>query len=84
MAVITRVDPQTHVFDIGRDLAVRPRARRPGPPERADAATLGIVTMLEDAPHGGEIHPDGDEILYVISGRLRVTADADPVGMETA
>jgi quercetin dioxygenase-like cupin family protein len=34
--------------------------------------------MTEDAPHGGEIHPDGDEILYVISGRLSVRTESDP------
>jgi len=40
--------------------------------------TIGIVTMSRDAPHGGEIHPDGDEILYVISGKLRVTGESEP------
>lgn len=42
--------------------------------------TVGIVTMTEDAPHGGEVHPDGDEILYVVSGRLRVSCESDPGG----
>lgn len=27
--------------------------------------------------HCGEIQPDGDEILYVISGRLRVVGDPE-------
>ena len=40
--------------------------------------TMGIVTMEEDAPHGGEIHPDGDEILYVISGAISLTSDSNP------
>jgi quercetin dioxygenase-like cupin family protein len=40
--------------------------------------TIGIVTMVGDAPHRGEVHPDGDEILYVISGRLRVTGESEP------
>jgi quercetin dioxygenase-like cupin family protein len=36
--------------------------------------------MQGDAPHGGEVHPDGDEVLYIISGRVRVTGDtSDPV-----
>jgi len=38
--------------------------------------TVGIVTMEHDAPHGGEVHPDGDEILYVISGKVRVIGDS--------
>ena len=36
---------------------------------------IGAPTMTRDAPHGGELHPDGDELLYVISGHLRVSLD---------
>ena len=31
--------------------------------------------MTENAPHDGEMHPDGDEVLYLISGRVRVTLE---------
>jgi quercetin dioxygenase-like cupin family protein len=75
---IERVDPARHAFDIHRDLSVSPRARKPGPPERIDGMTLGVVSLSADAPHGGEVHPDGDEILFVISGRLRVSGDSAP------
>ena len=34
--------------------------------------------MTGDAPHGGEVHPDGDEILYVITEKLRVIGESDP------
>jgi len=40
--------------------------------------TVGIVTMAQSAPHGGEVHPDGDELLYVISGKVLVTWDSSP------
>ncbi|MEM1434307.1 MAG: cupin domain-containing protein [Pseudomonadota bacterium] len=70
------VDVGTHSLDLGRDLTITPRARQPGPPHRIDGVTLGIVTMTENAPHAGEVHPDGDELLYVISGRVRVTCDS--------
>jgi len=50
----------------------------PGAPERIDGLTVGFLTITHDAPHGGEIHPDGDEILIVISGRLRVTGESEP------
>lgn len=40
--------------------------------------TLGIVTMNQNAPHGGEVHPDGDELIYVISGKLPVVGDSVP------
>jgi len=78
MKGITPVDASRHSFDVHRDLSVTTRARAPGPPERIDGMTVGIVTMANDAPHGGEVHPDGDEILYVISGRLRVTGESEP------
>lgn len=77
---IERVDADACAFDIHRDLRVEARVRKPGPPERIDGMTVGIVTMSHDAPHGGEVHPDGDEILYVISGRVRVTGDSAPEG----
>ena len=78
MKKIQRVDPCRNVFDIHRDLSVTVRAHKPGPPERIDGVTVGIVTMTEDAPHRGEVHSDGDEVLYVISGRVRVTGESDP------
>lgn len=78
MNQITPVDASRHVFDIHRDLSISARATRPGPPERIDGMTVGIVTMDHDAPHRGEVHPDGDEILYVISGRVRVTGESEP------
>ncbi len=78
MSRITPVDASRHVFDIHRDLSISTRATRPGPPERIDGMTVGIVTMDHDAPHRGEVHPDGDEILYVIFGRVRVTGESEP------
>ena len=78
MSQIDRVDVSRFVFDIRKDLSVTPRERKWGPPERIDGMTVGIVTVTSDAPHRGEVHPDGDEILYVISGRLRVTGESAP------
>lgn len=68
----------SYLFDLDRDLGVSARSPKPGPPQRIDGFSLGIITMHEDAPHGGEVHPDGDEILYVIAGTLRVRAESDP------
>ena len=78
MKKIISTDASRFSFDINRDLCVSTRERKPGPPERIDGMTVGVVTMEHDAPHGGEVHPDGDEILYVISGRLRVAGDSAP------
>ncbi len=78
MNKVISVDASHSSFDIHRDFSVSTRERQAGPPVRIDGVTVGIVTMEHDAPHGGEVHPDGDEILYVISGRLRVVGDSDP------
>lgn len=78
MSKIISVDPSVHSFDIQRDLCISSRLQKPGPPERIDGMTMGIVTMDADAPHGGEVHPDGDEIIYVISGKLSVVGDSAP------
>jgi mannose-6-phosphate isomerase-like protein (cupin superfamily) len=78
MKKMTAAEISGLVFDIHRDLSVSTRARRPGPPERIDGMTLGIQMIHGDAPHAGEVHPDGDEILYVVSGRMEVTFDSAP------
>ncbi|MEQ8858374.1 MAG: cupin domain-containing protein [Pseudomonadales bacterium] len=78
MPAIEPVDPQRRLFRVHRDLTVTTAEHRQGPPERIDGMSVGIVTLTADAPHGGEMHPDGDEILYVISGHLRVTGDSAP------
>jgi quercetin dioxygenase-like cupin family protein len=78
MNKIVPVDIINTSFDIHKDLSISPRKRAPGPPVRIDGMTVGIVTMEHSAPHGGEVHPDGDEILYVISGKVRVIGDSVP------
>jgi quercetin dioxygenase-like cupin family protein len=78
MGKIDRVDVSRFLIDVSRDLSITTRASKPGPPVRIDGMTIGIVTMDHDAPHGGEVHPDGDEVLYVISGKLRVMGDSEP------
>lgn len=78
MPAIASVDPAREFFRIHPDRRIDTAGHRPGPPERIDGHTLGIVSMAANAPHGGEMHPDGDEVLYVISGRIRVTGDSAP------
>jgi mannose-6-phosphate isomerase-like protein (cupin superfamily) len=78
MKMIVSVDASRYSFTISRDLSISTAEKRPGPPERVAGMTAGIVTMEHDAPHGGEVHQDGDEMLYVISGSLRITSDSNP------
>ncbi len=42
------------------------------PPQRIDGVTVGAPMLTGDAPHRGEVHPDGDELLYLASGAITV------------
>ena len=59
----------------------------PGPPQRIDGYTVGVIPNLEGpAPHRGEVHPDGDELLYLVSGVIEVVlddGDEHTIGVET-
>lgn len=43
-----------------------------GPPVRIDGFTVGAPRMTQPAPHAGEMHPDGDELLYLVSGAITI------------
>ncbi len=76
MKKLEPIDMRKHVIDVTKDWSISARATRPGPPVRIDGVTFGVATMTRDAPHGGEVHPDGDEILYVVSGKVRISCDS--------
>lgn len=67
-----RFDPTTHTIGLSRNFEASLVAEQPDPPIPFAGVTFGVATMAENSPHGGERHPDGDEILYLISGRARV------------
>ena len=46
-------------------------------PVRFEGFTVGCYLMKESAPHDGEIHPDGDELVLVISGKCSAVLDTD-------
>jgi mannose-6-phosphate isomerase-like protein (cupin superfamily) len=52
-------------------------AQSNGPPRRIEGYTVGAPMVTQDPPHGGEMHPDGDELLYVVSGRFNVSLELD-------
>lgn len=72
-------DPSKHVIGLARDLAASKLPERPDPPIPFEGVTFGVARMTDNSPHGGEMHPDGDEVLYLISGRIRVVFLDDPV-----
>ena len=45
------------------------------PPQRIDGFTIGAPQIAGDPPHDGEMHPDGDELLYLVSGAATVTLE---------
>lgn len=74
-----RFDPSIETVGISRDLIVSIVPARPDPPIPVDGVTIGIATMFENSPHGGEMHPDGDEVLYLISGRILVLFEEESI-----
>ena len=64
--------PSTHTIGLNRDLMASKMPERPDPPIPFEGMTFGVAMMSENSPHNGEMHPDGDEVLYLISGRIKV------------
>jgi quercetin dioxygenase-like cupin family protein len=78
MTNAVRFDPATHTVGLSRDLSASLVPATPNPPIPVHGVTIGVVTMTENSPHGGEMHPDGDEVLYLISGRVKVKLETQP------
>lgn len=64
---------------IDREFLAAVLPAQPDPAVPVDGYTFGVATMSENSPHDGEMHPDGDEILYLVSGKVGVTLETDPV-----
>lgn len=78
----------TRTFDLSRSVLGLKRDGRAslvpwesGPPPRVDGFVIGAPFMTRNPPHGGEMHPDGDEVLFLVSGRVDVVLEED--GAET-
>jgi mannose-6-phosphate isomerase-like protein (cupin superfamily) len=77
-----------NVANIARDGTIAITSAPPGPPRRIDGYTIGAIPNIDGpGPHGGEVHPDGDEFLYVVSGTMELIlddGDEEAVGVETS
>jgi mannose-6-phosphate isomerase-like protein (cupin superfamily) len=80
----TREIPPGRRIDLGREVVGLDGADRRArlvdqvagrPPRRIDGLTIGAPLIAGDPPHDGEMHPDGDELLYVVSGAVTVTLE---------
>jgi quercetin dioxygenase-like cupin family protein len=78
MQIIKKVDPAQYSISISHELRMTTLQLGAGPPPRSDGLTVGIADMDRDPPHNGERHPDGDELIYVISGKVSVIGDSAP------
>ena len=77
MATTHEIEPGRRI-DLSREVIGLDRADRRariieqpgGPPQRIDGLTIGAPEVTGDAPHDGEMHPDGDELLFLVSGAV--------------
>ena len=72
MTVPLKFSPSDYAIGIDRTLAAFKVREQADPPIPVEGMTFGVATMSESSPHAGEMHPDGDEVLYLISGRVNV------------
>jgi mannose-6-phosphate isomerase-like protein (cupin superfamily) len=79
-----RIDLGSEVVGLGwGDRRARLVEQRPGrPPQRIDGLTIGAPEVTGDPPHAGEVHPDGNELLFLVSGAVTVRLEL-PGGDET-
>lgn len=72
------IDLANTVIGLGRTERSMPPGRG-GPPKRLDGHTIsaGVMTAHTMPPHAGERHPDGDEILFMVSGSIDVDLEFD-------
>jgi len=76
IAAGTTIDLSTHVIGLQRLTGRAVLVEQPGgPPQRIDGYTVGAPLVAGDPPHNGEMHPDGDELLYLVSGRIQVVLE---------
>ena len=75
------------VVNLYPDRSMTVVATEPGPPRRIDGYSIGSIPDLEGpGPHRGEVHPDGDEFLYLVRGEVHLIfddGDEDTIGAET-
>lgn len=75
-----RVDQKTQIVGFDSSLSASQYANEHDPGVPIEGLTFGVAIMPENAPHGGERHLGGDEVLYLIDGKARLvfTDDLEP------
>src|SRR3954470_11718358 len=71
----TAFDLSTCFMDLAEDGSIEVLPSK-GPAHPSVAGRLaGEARMSKSPPHGGEMHPDGDELLYLVEGEIGVALD---------
>jgi mannose-6-phosphate isomerase-like protein (cupin superfamily) len=76
MASTLRLDLAQQSVGIGRDGAIALLAST-RPPPAVEGLSIGVARMDRPAPHAGERHLDGDELLYLIAGRATLLLERE-------
>jgi mannose-6-phosphate isomerase-like protein (cupin superfamily) len=77
--------PPGYVFDLSQETVGLERSTGrawfmdwgSGGPPRVDGYTVGAPLLIGEPPHTGEMHPDADELLFLVSGRVRVRLELE-------
>ncbi len=78
MGKVTKIDAARFSVAISRDWRMSLVEHQLGPPALCDGLMVAFADMPRTPPHGGELHPDGDELIYIISGKVRVIGESTP------
>jgi homogentisate 1,2-dioxygenase len=83
---VTSFELEGVVAALHRDGSSEVVAAPRGKPVRIEGFSVGAPLLTSNPPHRGELHPDGDELLYLVSGRIDVIledgGDEDHIGDE--
>jgi len=77
--VATTIDLSKQTVGLERETgnAVLMPPRNGGPPTRIPGYTVSVWFAAGDSPHAGELHPDADELLYSVSGRIEIILELE-------
>lgn len=74
-APVRIIDLARNFIVLRADGSLEDQVQSAGPPPRLDGYSIGTWETDRPAPHNGEMHPDGDELLIVLTGMIVVEYD---------